>query len=69
MSILFLSILLWLGAITTEQTYTLSQMQGYAQQNAVPIQTVYADSALSSTIYSSYGSRAVEVVIVDLREQ
>ena len=69
MSLLLLSILIWLGTITTEQTYTLSQMQGYVQQNAVPIQTVYADSALASTIYSGYGSRAAEVVIVDLTEQ
>ena len=69
MSMLFLSILLWLGAINTEQVYTTTQMGLHLQQNTTQIQSVASNSALASEIYDEYGERAAEVVIVDVLEQ
>lgn len=69
MSMLFLSILLWLGVINTEQVYTIAQMGSHLHQNSAQIQSVTASSALAIEIYNDYGARVAEVVIVDLVEQ
>ena len=69
MSMLILSILLWLGVINTEQVYTNVQMDTHLQQNTTQIQYVTANNALAIEIYNDYGARAAEVVIVDIAEQ
>jgi len=69
MSMLILSILLWLGVINTEQTYTTAQVDVHLQQNTNQIQGVISNNTLAIEVYNDYGARAAEVVIVDLVEQ
>lgn len=63
--LLLLSILLWLGAINTNTTYTQSQIYAIEAQNQPQVNQVYSDEELESDIWNEYNDDAQRVDVSD----
>jgi competence protein ComGC len=56
-----ISILLWLGIINPQNTYTEEQINQYGQNNSQTIEMVQNNSTLQQQIDQDYGSTAVVI--------
>lgn len=63
---LLLSILLYLGSISTNNTYVMAQINLLLSQQESNISTVQQDAILSQQIQSDYGADAHLINITDI---
>lgn len=60
-----LSVLLWLGVISSPETYTTVQIDTLEYQYQPVIQSVQANPPLADSIWNQYGAAAEEVKIIE----
>ena len=63
--LLVLSILLWLGAINLQTSYTKAQIHAIEMQHQPQLQQVYNDEELEAEIWGEYNDDARLVEITD----
>jgi hypothetical protein len=64
-----LVILLWLGVIQPDSTYTNAWIQEAAYNNNSTISAITADTSATSQLLQAYGITARSVGVVDVREE
>ena len=62
-----IAVLLWLGVIEPNGTYTSAGIDERAQLHSSAIASVVSDSIASSYLIETYGAAATSVDIVDVR--
>jgi hypothetical protein len=62
---LLIAILIWLGVLTSGQTYTNEAYQQYLQQNSQQISNVIGDSVLQQDVWNASGSSVPTVIIIE----
>jgi hypothetical protein len=62
---LLIAILIWLGVLTSGQTYTNEAYQQYLQQNSQQISNVIGDSVLQQDVWNASGSSVRTVIIFE----